>query len=179
MRTDRLGNYIPDFGNCDYWILNFPGTDIQSEVNFSEKTESVYVRYSSSKTHRCVTCRFSWHVNNAVLFGDQLDGRFASEDEILYRLGYKKREFLPDTRLWIASQKVAKKRLHLYEEAPLSIQEMYALGEDADLSEYKGKLARGGNYLILGDKVEKVKETGRDWLGREVVYGTYIYSDID
>ena len=180
MRTDRFGNQMGD-GRChaDYSVREFPGTDIQSRVAFSETTETVYVTYSSAKTAKSVTCRFSWHMNNAVEFGDQLDGNIATDDEILFRLGYKTRAFVPDTRLMIMTQQVAKKRLQDYEEAALTIQEMYALGADADLSAFRGKLAKGSNYLILGDRVECHKVTRVDRLGRTLVMGEFIYSDIE
>lgn len=163
--------------HAEYYVAEFPETDIKSSVEFSESSESVYVRYSSKKTGKSVTCRFSWHHSNAERFGDVLNGYWVGTDEILFRLGYKEREFVPDTQLVIASRKVAKKQLALYEEAPLTIREMYALGEGADLSQYVGKIAKGGNYLILGDKVEKSVIKVRDFLGIERVRGSYVYFD--
>ena len=63
-----------------------------------------------------------------------------------------------ETYLSITSQQVKKVDAYKYEETPLTIQEMYALGADADLSQYKGKLAKGSRYLILGDKVREFTE---------------------
>ena len=157
--------YAPS-NHAEYYVADFPETDIKSSVEFSDSSESVYVRYSSKKTGKSVTCRFSWHQSNAERFGDVLNGYWAGMDDILFRLGYKNRKFIPDTQLVIISRKVAKKQLALYEEAPLTIREMYALGEGADLTQYVGKIAKGGNYLILGDKVEKSvinKGQGLSW----------------
>ena len=163
--------------HAEYYVANFPETDIRSSVEFSDSSESVYVRYSSKKTGKSVTCRFSWHQSNAEIFGDVLNGYWVGTDEILFRLGYKERKFVPDTQVVIVSRKVAKKQLALYEEAPLTIREMYALGEGADLSQYVGKVTKGGNYLILGDKVEKSVIKVRDSLGIERVRGSFIYEN--
>ena len=168
--------YAPS-NHAEYYVADFPETDIKSSVEFSDSSESVYVRYSSKKTGKSVTCRFSWHQSNAERFGDVLNGYWAGMDDILFRLGYKNRKFIPDTQLVIISRKVAKKQLALYEEAPLTIREMYALGEGADLTQYVGKIAKGGNYLILGDKVEKSVIKVRDSLGIERVRGSFIYEN--
>lgn len=69
-----------------------------------------------------------------------------------------RRIFVPNTHLIIGKQSVAKKNLSNYEEAELTIQEMYALGEGADLSKYVGKIAKGSNYLIYSDKVLKYED---------------------
>ena len=97
---------------------------------------------------------------------------------MLYKLGLRKREFTPKTFLYIGKQSVAKRDLHKYEEVPLTIQEMYALGEGADLSAYKGKLAKGSNYLIFSDKVDLVVDKGRDAFGSPTTRGTYTYSEL-
>ena len=60
------------------------------------------------------------------------------------------------TRLFIASQQVKKIDVGNYDEAPLTIQEMYALGAGASLADYKGKLAKGSRYMILGDSVKAI-----------------------
>lgn len=181
-RTDRSGNPIGDGSyHHNYDIRDFGNKypEIKHTVNLSQSTESVYVTYSSPKTHKSVTLRFSDHENNAVKFGDQLNGILASDDEILYKLGYKKRTFIPKKRLFIGTQQIAKKKLKDYEEADKTIQELYALGAGADLSEYKGKRAKGSNYLIWGDKVDEYIETRRNFLGNEVQIGDYVYEDID
>ena len=180
-RTDRSGNPIGDGSyHHNYDIRNFGNKypEIKHTVNLSQSTESVYVTYSSPKTHKSVTLRFSDHENNAVKFGDQLHGILASDDEVLYKLGYKKRTFIPKKRLFIGTQQIAKKKLKDYEEADKTIQELYALGAGADLSKYKGKRAKGSNYLILDDKVGEYIETRRNFLGNEVQIGDYVYEDI-
>ena len=178
MTTDRQGNFIGDgSSHVEITIYDLADYGVTSEVSESQCSESVYVTYSCAETHKCVTVRFSHHENNAVRFGDQLNGLLTSKDEVLYRLGLKKAVFVPQTFLYIGTQQVAKKRMHLYEETSMTIQEMYALGEGADLSEHVGKLAKGSNYLILGDTVMKCERRKRDAFGREVVIGDYIYVD--
>ena len=180
-RTDRSGNPIGDGSyHHNYDIRDFGDKypEIEHTVNLSQSTESVYVTYSSPKTHKSVTLRFSDHENNAVKFGDQLNGILASDDEVLYKLGYKKRTFIPLKRLFIGTQQIAKKKLKDYEEADKTIQELYALGAGADLSKYKGKRAKGSNYLILDDKVGEYIETRRNFLGNKVQIGDYVYEDI-
>ena len=109
-------------GHAEYYVAEFPETDIESSVEFSDSSESVYVRYSSKKTGKSVTCRFSWHQSNAEIFGDVLNGYWAGTDDILFRLGYKKRKFIPDTQLVIKSRKVAKNSLP-YMKKPLLLYE--------------------------------------------------------
>lgn len=175
---DREGNIIGDGKyHADYTVLDLSSYGVTSEVSKSDSSESVYVTYSCASTAKVIRVRFSHHNNNAVKFGDQLNGYITSSDEILYRLGLKKAVFVPETFLYIPSQKVAMKKLHLYEVAELTIQEMYALGKDADISKYNGKVAKDSNYLILGDTVQEMKRMKRDALGREIVIGTYIYID--
>lgn len=177
-RFDREGNIIGDGKyHADYNVLDLSSYGVTSEVSKSDNSESVYVTYSCASTHKVIRVRFSHHNNNAVKFGDQLNGYIASSDEILYRLGLKKAVFVPETFLYIPSQKVSMKKLHLYEVADMTIQEMYALGKDADISQYNGKVAKDSNYLILGDTVKEMKRTKRDAFGREVVIGNYIYID--
>lgn len=177
-KFDREGNIIGDGTfHADYAVLDLSSYGVLSEVSKSDNSESVYIIYSCASTRKAITVRFSNHNNNAVKFGDQLNGYITTADEILYRLGLKKAVFVPDTYLYIPSQMVAKKNLRNYEEADLTIQEMYALGRDADISMYKGKIAKGGNYLILGDTVKEYERKGRDAFGREVVIGNYIYID--
>lgn len=81
--------------------------------------------------------------------------------------------------MYIGTRQVAKKDIDKYEQAPLTIKELYELGANADLSKYKGKLAKDSNYLILSDEVKEFKETKRDYLGNEVRIGEYVYMDIN
>ena len=156
---DKRDNFIGDGTyHVDYEVIDFKklGYDyIKSEVSFSDTTESVYVYYINQKNNEVAVVRFSTHTCNAVKFGIVLE--HAIEEEILYKLGIMKRKRVEDkeTRLSITSQQVKKVDAYKYEEAPLTIQEMYALGAEADLSQYKGKLAKGSRYLILGDKVRE------------------------
>lgn len=179
-RTDRQGNYIGN-GSChaDYTVIDFSGyPQVSSSVSLSETTESVYVTYENKENGKTITARFSYHVNNAVVFGDQLDGFVASKDEILYRLGLKTRTFVPDTFLFINKKCVAKKDIEagLYEFAELTIKEMYDLGKGADLSAYTGKIAKDSNWLIEGNRVEEEIKTSTNFLGQRVQLGRYIYS---
>ncbi len=177
MKTDRFGNRIGHNSETTTYRVedfsNFP--QISSKVSKSTTTESVYVRYYNSDNGKSITVRFSDHSNNATLFGDQLDWT-ASREEILFHLGLATRTFIPDTHLFIASRQVSKKSLGQYEEAELTINEMYELGAGADLSEYTGKLAKGGNYLIQGTEVKELESTGIDAFGNKRVLGKYVYN---
>lgn len=177
MKTDKSGNIIGD-GNyhVDYSVFDMSDyPSVSCTVNESEFTESVYVRYYNADNDKSVTVRFSWHSNNAVKFGDQLDGCIATRDEVLYHLGLKSRKFVSETRLMIATRYVKKADVTLYSEADLTIHELYALGAGADLSSYTGKVAKGSNILILGKTVEEVPVTRLDSFGKEVKIGKYIY----
>ena len=178
-REDRSGNIIGDGSwSVESTIFDFNEyPQIQSETSHSETTETVYVTYINKDNNKRITVRFSLHENNAVKFGDQLDGNFASKNEILYHLGLKKRTFIPNTRPYIHTQMVAKKKLGDYEEFDLTIKEIYELGVGADLSNYKGKIAKGSNYLILSDRVELCEEKKRNMLGQEVYIGKYVYNN--
>lgn len=174
--TDRSGNYIGDGSHhVSYHVEEIEGVSVS--ISKSSNTESVYVRYSidNGSELKAITVRFSNHENNAVKFGDQLNGLFATKDEIMYHLGLKKRMFIPDTRLYISSRQLSKKSFHLYDVADKTIQEMYAMGEGADLSAYTGKLAKNSNILILGKKVEKCYITRTNIFGQHVRVGKYIY----
>lgn len=148
-KTDRNGNLIGN-GNyhVDYSVFEIEGVNVN--VNESETTESVYVTYSIND--KSITVRFSEHENNAIKFGDQLNGNFSSINEVKYALGLVTRKFIPDTYLMIESRQVSKKDIAagIYKQANLTIKEMYDLGANASLAEYKGKLAKDSNYLSLG-----------------------------
>ena len=171
--TDRHGNFIGDgCFHVGFHVEQIEG--VTSSVSKSSTTESVYVTYRCGD--RSITCRFSNHQNNAVKFGDQLNGKLASRDEIMYHLGMKSRTFVPNTYLSIWTRQVAKKQLHTFEEADLTMDDLYAMGEGADISAFTGKLAKGSNLLILGSKVDLCVETRVNALGQSVQIGKYIYN---
>lgn len=179
MATDRLGNEIikGDY-NVSYSVFEFENhPQVYSSVSESETTESVYVTYGNSENGNRITVRFSTHVNNAVEFGDQLDGNFASRDEVLCHLGLKKRTFIPKKRPYIKASQVKRILANNYEEAELTMSEMYDLGLGADLSKFVGKRTKGGNWVICGDRVEELIETRQNRLGQSVQIGDYIYHD--
>ena len=163
-KTDRSGNYIGDgSSHVDYFVedmTEYP--QVKISVSKSDSTESVYVRYFNEDNAESITARFSTHENNAVKFGYQLNGYIATKNEILYKLDLINRKFVPNTYLSITKRQVKKLDLPKYEESDLSIKEMYDLGEGADISMHKGKIAKGSNYLIQGNTVEKIiGDTGR------------------
>lgn len=77
------------------------------------------------------------------------------------------RELLKRLQIHIPARQVGKAKLADYEIAELTLDEMYALGEGADISMYTNKVAKGSNWLILGTYI------GR----RETIYGHYEYYD--
>lgn len=177
MATDRFGNTIGDV-NVDYRIedLSAYSTEIRTKVQKSNSTESVYVYYILGD--KMAVVRFSSHSCNGVEFGNYIDGNTYPIDEILYRLGLVKRVFIPNTYLSIYTQQVAKKKIASYEMADITIQEMYAMGEGADLSAYKGKIAKDSNYLILGDTITREVVEVRNSFGQKVTRGRYEYQAI-
>jgi len=177
MKTDRFDNMIgsAEFHSA-YSVEDFSDyPQIYASVNKSETTESVYVSYYNSDNGERVTVRFSNHMNNATLFGDQLSWD-APIDQILYRLGLATREFFPESKLFINRRQVSIKKLNQYEEASLTIQEMYELGAGADLSEFTGKLAKGSVELILGTSVESFVSKQTNAFGEIVQLGNYVYT---
>jgi len=179
--VDREGNSI---GNgtfhADYNVYEFEEyPQITNSVSKSETTESVYVTYYNKDNDKEAIVRFSNHVNNATIFGDQLNGNFTGKDEILYKLGLMKRVFIPRKFIYIPNRAVKYKDVDQYPKADLTIKEMYALGAGADLSKYNGKIAKDSNYLILGDKVEEHTEKRKNAFGSMVEIGNYIYEPLD
>lgn len=178
-KQDRNGNYIGDGKyHTNYNIFDFTEyPNIYIDISKSDTTESVYVTYINNDNDKKITVRFSEHENNAVKFGDQLDGLFATKDEVLYHLGLKSRIFIPLKKKFISTRKVSHKDIsnNIYKEADKTIQELYNMEVGTDISQYKNKLARNSNYLILADKIEELEITGRDFLGRDTVKGDYIY----
>ena len=155
---DRLGNEI---GNGTYHV-NYKMYDIEgvySEVQESETTESVYVFYSCKMTGKSIACRFSSHTCNAVEFGDKLNGYFASENEIKYRLGLMNREAILVEKKYIPSHSVKKSTISNYEVIPHTFQELYDMPLGTDFSNYIGKIAAGS--LVLSNTII---EPGGIWL---------------
>jgi hypothetical protein len=181
VKTDRSGNYIGDGKyHVKYSTFDFSEyPQIDTNVSLSETTESVYVTYKNNDNDKSITLRFSTHENNAVKFGDQLDGNIASKNEILYKLGLMNRKFIPKKRFSIRWSQPKKIDLHKYEIADKTMKELYDMGEGADISMYKGKLAKDSNYLITGDVVESFIESKKDFLGNEVQVGDYIYESFE
>lgn len=156
-------------------MSDFP--QVHHSVNASNTSESVYVRYMNSDNSNSITVRFSNHENNAVKFGDQLDGLTATKNEVLAHLGLKKRVFVPKTKISVGAYKVKRSTTHLYEEAALTMSEIYELGVGADISMYKGMVTKGGNWIISGDTVEEVIETTLNTFGKVIQVGEYIYEN--
>lgn len=156
---DRHDNVIGDgTTHAIYDVHDFASDGyefIKSSVTFSNTTESVYVKYINTRNLESVTVRFSGHISNSVKFGDVLT--HTDVNEILYQLGIKGKKVLNNTRPFIITRCVKKKEISRYEEAPLTMQEIYALGVGADLSSYKGKVAKGSRCLIQGDKIEEIE----------------------
>lgn len=178
LKYDKSGNVIGEGGwNVQYSVMEFEDyPQVTSSVSESKTSESVYVTYTNKDNNRFITVRFSNHENNAVRFGDQLDGFRVTKNEVLAHLGLKKRVFIPKKKfLYIATRQVKKKEVQNYEEADKTMRELYALGVNADISSYMGKIAQGSTYLILGEKVEEHQESRLDALGQLVPIGNWEY----
>lgn len=179
-RTDREGNPIGDGSHyTKHKVETFDEyPQIKSSVQKSATTESVYVTYHNTDNGKTIRVRFSNHVNNATKFGDELDGAIATKDEILYHLGLRDREFIPMTEAVIPSRQVSKKDLQnkTYPESDLTIQEMYKKVQDGEsIANEVGKVAKGSNYLIVGDgSIQEV--TRKNAFGETVRVGDYRYS---
>jgi len=174
---DRNDNMIGDGTyHVDHHVIdleNYP--HVSYSIDKSNTSETVYVKYFNSENGKGITTRFSWHENNAVRFGDQLNGYTATSDEILCHLGLKTRQFIPDTRLIVPCRQVRKSEMKKYEESDLTISEIYNLGAGADITAHNGKLAKGSNWLIEGNEIfiSEIKQT--NCLGQKVKVGKYIY----
>lgn len=181
MRTDRNGNYIGNGSfSAKHEVFDFTRyPQVETSVSFSETTESVYVTYYNNENNNRITCRFAHHENNAVKFGDQLDGYLATELEVLYRLGLATRVFEPETYLDISKCQVKKVEIPNYEMADLKISEIYALGAGADISQYTGKIAKDSNWLILGTEIKELVRRHINAFGIPVRIGRYIYTEIN
>jgi hypothetical protein len=175
MKTDRNGNLIGDGSfHTDFKVLEFSNPGISSTVSKSETTESVYVTYKYE--NKSITCRFSIHENNAVKFGDQLNGYVAKPIEIMFHLGLAERIFVPLTSLYIGFQSVKMNTVCNYEVADITFKELYELGQGADISQYTGKVLKGTNRVIFSTKIELVERKSRNAFGQEVTIGNYIYN---
>lgn len=161
-RFDENGNQIGDGAtHCTYRIEDFGELPVRAIVSESYSTESVYVTYTNLDTLVTVKVRFSSHICNDVKFGAAIDGNSSdARNEILYRLGFIDRVFVPAFVNHINTQYVAKKKLNTYEEADKTIAELIALPAGTDISEYRGKLAKGSTMLITSDKVLRVQRGG-------------------
>jgi len=172
MKTDRNGNQILDGKwHVDFTILQIEGVDVS--VDKSLTTESVYVTYSRGDNK--ITCRFSIHENNAVKFGDQLNGNITSKEEIMFHLGMIKRIFIPSVKKSIGTKQIKKTQIQNYKESELTIGELYNLPAGTDISSHTGKIAKGSNYLITGTYVNEYEECRVDALGNSVKIGTFKY----
>ena len=175
MKYDRNGNPIGDGSwsvdyKVDEVVLSYP--NVSYKVNKSKTTESVYVTYYNNDSkydyleRPTVTVRFGDHDSNAVIFGDQLrdflfdestpQGKRNAEKErniLLARLGLKKA--VPVYGKFIITRQVSNRDLerNIYEVADKTMPELYDLPVGADISQYKGKLAKNSRYLIQGDEV--------------------------
>ena len=56
---------------------------------------------------------------------------------------------MANTKIHIPARQVGKAKLADYEIAELTLDEMYALGEGADISMYTNKVAKGSNWLNI------------------------------
>lgn len=174
-KYDKYDNPIGDGSyHADYKVEDFKDyPQIHSSVSKSSGTESVYVTYSYRHPNedfaRRATVRFSGHQNNAVKFGDQISGNSTNaKNDVLVKLGLMRKIWVPRTKLSVKTQHVGKARLSEYVIADKTIDEILAMGSGANISKYKGKIAKDSNILILGNKVQKVN----------TIYGKYGYENI-
>ena len=168
-RTDKHDNPIGDGAfHCTYDVIDLASYGIRSVVSFSDTTESVYVSYINDNNGKRITARFSHHINNAVKFGDQLNGFLATENEILFHLGLMKRTFKPDIILQLGRNTVKAKKIHEYKSCGLTLSELFQLGAGADVSMYTGMLIEGTNEVITSSKINSY----------EGKFGSFIYETI-
>ena len=179
-KEDQFGSTI---GNGTYHVqyhvidtAAFPQVSVS--INNSGTTESVYVTYTNAYNAKSTTVRFSNHMSNAVMFGDQLDGAVATNLQILFRIGLATRTFAAASSLIIETKQVKKATMSQYEECAFSMQELYAMGEGADISAHTGKLAKGSNRIIVSTTVVRMNSTIINRLGEVVEVGTYTYAAI-
>lgn len=160
-REDINGQLIGGYeSETSYHIEDFGDLPIAYDVEKAISTESVYVRYwrTDDRDREKVTVRFSWHTCNGIRFGLYVDGESKdARNEILYRLGFKKRRIVPIYTTSVGKEFVGKKRIKQFVECDKTIEEIESLPEGADLSDCCGKLAKGTNILIKNDHVRRVQ----------------------
>ena len=167
--TDKHDNPIGDGAfHCTYNVIDLTSYGVRSTISFSDTTESVYVSYINDNNSKRITARFSHHINNAVKFGDQLNGFLATEDEILFHLGLMKRTFKPAIILQLGRNTVKAKKIHEYKSCGLTLPELFDLGAGADVSMYVGMLIEGTNEVITSSKITSYEGN----------YGSFIYESI-
>ena len=161
---DADGNMIGDGSiHRPYNIVDFSNyPQIAHSVSKSTSTESVYVTYRNEETGDKAVVRFSGHNNNATRFGDQMvgwdnDSPYAKrkEDELKYRLGLMDKTLKYGTYIGTRSVSNADLESGKYEEADITLAELYALPAGTDISQHTGKLAKGSRELILGEVVKE------------------------
>ena len=161
---DADGNMIGDGSiHRPYNIVDFSNyPQIAHSVSKSISTESVYVTYRNEETGDKAVVRFSGHNNNATRFGDQMvgwdnDSPYAKrlENELKYRLGLMDKTLKYGTHIGTRSVSNADLESGKYEEADITLAELYALPAGTDISQHTGKLAKGSRELILGDVVKE------------------------
>ena len=168
-KTDKYDNPIGEASfHCRYNVIDLTSYGIRSTVSFSDTTESIYVTYINDNNSKRITARFSYHINNAVRYGDQLNGFLANEDEILFHLGLKTRTFKPDVVLQLGRNAVKAKKIHEYKSCGLTLAELFDLGDGADISMYLGMLIEGTDKVITSSKITSC----------EGKYGSFIYESI-
>ena len=166
---DKHDNPIGDGTfHCRYNVIDLTSYGVRSTISFSGTTESVYVTYINDNNSKRITARFSYHINNAVKYGDQLNGFIATEDEILFHLGLKTRTFKPDIILQLGRNAVKAKKINEYKSCGLTLSELFALGDGADISMYVGMLIEGTDKVITSSKITSY----------EGKYGSFIYESI-
>lgn len=158
MATERYDINGQMIGNgdshCLYHVEEFPGLPIKTNIQKSLSSESVYVTYLHLETLALAKVRFSSHTCNDVEFGAVIDGHSSNvRNEILYKLGFIERRFVPAFASHITYQYVAKKKMHLYEVADKTIEELSSLPVGTDISEYRGKIAKDSSMVITSSKV--------------------------
>lgn len=169
-KKDKYENPIGDGSyHAMYDVFEFPEyPEISFRVDKSNTTESVYVTYKNSKNNESAVVRYSNHTSNAVKFGDQINGNSLNAKlDVLSALKIMQKKFVPSISLMIHKRQVKKTEISNYKEADKTIQEIYKMGLGADISMYKGMLAKGSNWLIEGERIERY-ETG---------FGDYEYSN--
>lgn len=171
--TDRYDNQILTPGSCYYKVMDLSKYGVTSSVSESQSSESIYVYYSYGIER--VAVRFSLHMNNAVQFGDQLDGNTATEIEVLHRLGLAKRTFIPLVRKWISKESVSKKVAKTLPECQLTLKELYELPVGTDISMYRGMVVKNTTFRLCADTVQEVAETRINSFGDAVAIGDYKY----